>query len=533
MGQKKHSLSTNDALNSSKSSKHSKKKSKNKSDHEQSFTTPTKPAKSSKKDKTPKSAKHKDKSLSKQIEDDVILSDEEVFEKKTKTKSKKDKKNKSIEVQEDEEVQEEVMASEFWPEEDLNELFTQIESVLPKVDNVQFKTRVDGLPWEKIAFKTYSAQDCRLMWDSIQKRLRCYRILQELIDEAKVWSKTPWVDFHKKNKEHPERPLKPLGIYVLYFKHVYEKTRLRHPNESTKELTRRISQKYRKLSEEKRAKFAALAKEGREKYERDLEQFFLKYPNQRPKRGRSKSPMKKPVAITEKAKPANSDSDSDSDSDKNKDVNVNVNVTKKKKDVKTQDATKPQVPFRLFLNDKLSKESKDVDKMAFQARCRELWTKMSDEEKGVWIDKTVELEDKYKQKLGAESNTFKSCLSKDEITIRERLLGKPDKPPNSTYSLFSTMLLSSDELKTAAPKDRTFLIAQQWRNLEPDEKKTYEDRVTNLKEVYKNKYAKYLNSLSPSKRNVEIDKKKTKPKTKIKEVDDEVEAVKEPKRKKK
>lgn len=39
---------------------------------------------------------------------------------------------------------------EYWPEADLNELFTQIENVLPKNDNMNFKTRADGLDWEKV-----------------------------------------------------------------------------------------------------------------------------------------------------------------------------------------------------------------------------------------------------------------------------------------------------------------------------------------------------------------------------------------------
>lgn len=46
----------------------------------------------------------------------------------------------------------------------------------------------------------YSAQDCRIMWESISKKLRGFRLLQELLDDAKVWSKTPWRDYHKKNK---------------------------------------------------------------------------------------------------------------------------------------------------------------------------------------------------------------------------------------------------------------------------------------------------------------------------------------------
>ncbi|XP_026480743.1 nucleolar transcription factor 1-like isoform X2 [Ctenocephalides felis] len=504
-----------------------------------SFTTKT--PKSSKSTKTPKSSKKsisedtlnisKKAKKSQTVEiktDDTDSSENEIFQPKQKNKkSKKDKAKeveppvRDVELEKHEESSEAV--GEYWPEADLNELFTQIENVLPKNDNMNFKTRADGLDWEKIAFKMYSAQDCRIMWESISKKLRGFRLLQELLDDAKVWSKTPWRDYHKKNKLHPDMPKKPPTTYMLYFKQVYEKYKKKNPNDNVTDLTKKISEKYRNLSEDKKAKYTKMYAESKAKYETDLDNFYKKHPDLKPA-SRSKGSAKVTSGDTDPSDGGEGSSET---------------VKTSKKGAKSGQPTKPLAPFRLFFEDMLRKENRgDVDKASFQSNCREIWNKMNDEEKGVWINLSVKNEDKYKEQLetmksenpdSTPAQRFKSCLTKDEIIIRDRLLGKPDKPPNSAYTLFSTMLLNSEELKMSLPKDRMLLISQQWRSLDPKEKKAYEDRVISLKEAYKVQYAEYLNSLSPQKRKEELEdkKKNTSKKHKLDEDANDIDEVEE------
>ena len=55
--------------------------------------------------------------------------------------------------------------------------------------------------------------------------------------------------------------------------------------------------------------------------------------------------------------------------------------------------------------------------------------------------------------------------------------GKPDKPPNSGYSLFSKKLLSSNSLSKFETKERMGEISRLWKELDEKEKTTYNDKA--------------------------------------------------------
>lgn len=75
-------------------------------------------------------------------------------------------------------------------------------------------------------------------------------------------------------------------------------------------------------------------------------------------------------------------------------------------------------------------------------------------------------------------------LTKEERLLHERMAGKPEKPPNSAYSLFSRLMLTSEEMKSVNPKERMTLISQQWKNLADADKQTYADRVKHVRKLY-------------------------------------------------
>ena len=55
--------------------------------------------------------------------------------------------------------------------------------------------------------------------------------------------------------------------------------------------------------------------------------------------------------------------------------------------------------------------------------------------------------------------------------------GKPDKPPNSGYSLYSRELLASQQFKHLETKDRMTEISTQWKSLTDEERQKYNDRT--------------------------------------------------------
>jgi hypothetical protein len=39
------------------------------------------------------------------------------------------------------------------------------------------------------------------MWKVIEKKLRGYRVLGEMVSDAKVWVEKPWTDFYRSSKK--------------------------------------------------------------------------------------------------------------------------------------------------------------------------------------------------------------------------------------------------------------------------------------------------------------------------------------------
>lgn len=111
----------------------------------------------------------------------------------------------------------------------------------------------------------------------------------------------------------------------------------------------------------------------------------------------------------------------------------------------------------------------------------------------------------------------KPVLTKEEKLLKERVAGKPTKPPMSAYSLFSRLLLQSEEIKKIPAKERMHYIALQWKDLSEDDKRVYKDQVNHLLEQYKLDYASYLESLPEEKRDEEL--QNSVPKRKRKKVD--------------
>ena len=71
----------------------------------------------------------------------------------------------------------------------------------------------------------------------------------------------------------------------------------------------------------------------------------------------------------------------------------------------------------------------------------------------------------------------------DWTNLLSRTEGKPLKPPNSGYSLFSQKLLASDSLKNVESKNRMFEISRQWKELDDEIKNKYKLEALEVKLV--------------------------------------------------
>lgn len=134
-----------------------------------------------------------------------------------------------------------------WPTNDLETLLAKIDEVLPAEDNLRFKSRLAKLDWESLRFGDYSSDQCRQMWEFVQKHVRCYRLLSEIITDAKSWVSHPWTSYrNQKKKRHPEMPRRPLSCYMIYYMRNKSKVLKKNPKMDMPSLSKHISEMYKK-----------------------------------------------------------------------------------------------------------------------------------------------------------------------------------------------------------------------------------------------------------------------------------------------
>ena len=170
------------------------------------------------------------------------------------------------------------------PKEILSKLMDQIEAQLPRDDHVKYDSRAKKLDWEKIKFAHYSGEQCKKLWFYIQDRIRRFRILQELIPDARIWISQPWTNFYKSkdHNRHPEMPKKPLSMYMLFYSEKREQILKDQPSLSMPEVAKICSEQYQKLSDKKKAKYKQRCDEMRRAYEEKLALFYHNYPEMKP-----------------------------------------------------------------------------------------------------------------------------------------------------------------------------------------------------------------------------------------------------------
>lgn len=355
-----------------------------------------------------------------------------------------------------------------WTTEDLSSLISNIAACLPKSDNIKYSTLIEKLDWEKVRFSTYSGSECKEKWMQIMTRLRRFRTLTDMVVDAKEWLKHPWASYsNSKKQKHPDLPKKPLTPYFRYFLEKREKYSREHPDLSMTDLAKILSKKFQQLPDKKKQKYKDSYERENETYKETLEKFKKEHPEEFPapesrSSGSSSSAVHPPH----------------------------------------EGPTKPMTPYQLFQLDRLKRpEYTQLDKKEATERIRKQWNALSDGKRIKWIRKTVQEEHRYEAELleyqemhpEFKPETFKPVLSKVEKELKDRYDGKPERPPNSGYSLFSKIMLR--ELKDVPSKEKMAEISKRWKILTDSDRLEYNKQAQKANQKYKEKYQIYLNSL--------------------------------------
>lgn len=385
------------------------------------------------------------------------------------------------------------------PTEDLQILLNKIELQLPKDDHVKYDSRARKLDWEQIKFKEYSAEECRKFWEHIQARIRRFRILAEMIPDARIWLSHPWTNFYKSkdHNRHPEMPKKPLSMYMLYYSERREAIQKDNPSLSMPEVAKICSDEYQKLPEKRKAKFKLRCDLMRKTYDEKLELFYKTYPNQRP------------------VKPEKS-----SKSSGHRVSNV----------VRTAEPERPVIllpgapqksgkPFDLYFQQLLEQEpGSGAERSVLLEKARQDWREMKVKKKAKWIRKAMKDYREYEEKVvdfkskHPEFNppSIKSFLTQEEQKTLDKYMGRPEKPPSSAYSLFSKEMLNTEFIKQFPSKERMSHISEAWRKVTDADKEVYQHQVNEAMVKYKTEYNEWFESLTPEEKKAERERTTTK-----------------------
>ncbi|XP_076361055.1 nucleolar transcription factor 1-like isoform X2 [Tachypleus tridentatus] len=309
----------------------------------------------------------------------------------------------------------------------------------------------------------------------VMTRLRRFRTLTDMVNDAKEWVKHPWSSFSSSKKQkHPEMPKKPLTPYFRYFLEKRQKYSREHPDMSMTDLAKLLSKKFQQLPEKKKLKYKESYEKENEIYKQELEKFKKEHPDQFP------------VTDSKHSSSGNAG------------------------------PAKPQTPFNLFLADRMKRnEYAGLEKKDSLEKARKQWNALSDGKRIKWIRKAVQEEQRFSDDVAGylqshpdfKPNPVKNVLSKAEKELKDRYDGKPERPPNSGYSLFSRIMLC--ELKDIPSKEKMAEISKRWKLLSDSQRDFYNKQAQKANAKYKEKYAIYLNSLSEEERQRVLSENKT------------------------
>lgn len=180
-------------------------------------------------------------------------------------------------------------------------------------------------------------------------------------------------------------PRRPLTSYMMFYMRHKNKFLNEHPSIDMPSLSKLIAEKYKTLPPTQKDKYVKLAAKEREEYLEKMKIFYQQHPELTP-------------------------------------------ASKKLNEA-------PKKPFRLYY-DSMIEASDGADKLAMLEKAKRKWKKMNDKNKLSWINKAL-------AQTGDEVNAveykkkIQNLLTKEERFLKNKMAGKPEKPPVSAYRLFS------------------------------------------------------------------------------------------------
>uniref|UniRef100_A0A5K1U3B3 Upstream binding transcription factor n=1 Tax=Callithrix jacchus TaxID=9483 RepID=A0A5K1U3B3_CALJA len=380
-----------------------------------------------------------------------------------------------------------------WSQEDMLTLLECMKNNLPSNDSSKFKTTESHMDWEKVAFKDFSGDMCKLKWVEISNEVRKFRTLTELILDAQEHVKNPYKG--KKLKKHPDFPKKPLTPYFRFFMEKRAKYAKLHPEMSNLDLTKILSKKYKELPEKKKMKYIQDFQREKQEFERNLARFREDHPDliQNAKKSDIPEKPKTPQQLwyTHEKKVYLK-------------VRPDVSVRPRVGGGGCTVVARGENSYSLYCAE-LMANMKDVPSTERMVLCSQQWKLLSQKEKDAYHKKC----DQKKKDYEVELLRFLESLPEEEqqrVLGEEKMLNINKKPATSPASKkpaqeggkggsekpkrpVSAMFIFSEEKRRQLQEERpelseselTRLLARMWNDLSEKKKAKYKAREAALK----------------------------------------------------
>ncbi|XP_075767313.1 nucleolar transcription factor 1 isoform X3 [Pelodiscus sinensis] len=406
-----------------------------------------------------------------------------------------------------------------WSQEDMLTLLECMKGILPSNDGSKFKTTESHLDWDKVAFKDFSAEMCKMKWMEISTEVRKFRTLTEVIMDAEEHVKNPYKG--KKLKKHPDFPKKPLTPYFRFFMEKRAKYAKLHPEMSNLDLTKILSKKYKELPEKKKMKYIQDFQREKQEFERNLARFREDHPDLIQNAKKSDVPEKPKTPqqlwynhekkIYLKVRPDEIMRDY---IQKHPEMNLSEEgitrstLTKAERQLKDKFDGRPTKPppnsYSLYCAE-LMANMKDVPSTERMVLCSQQWKLLSQKEKDAYHKKC----DQKKKDYEIELLRFLESLPEEEqqrVLGEEKMLGVNKKGATSPASKksspdtgkagsekpkrpISAMFIFSEEKRKQLQEERpelseselTRLLARMWNDLSEKKKAKYKAREAAMK----------------------------------------------------
>uniref|UniRef100_A0A8C2UCV4 Upstream binding transcription factor n=1 Tax=Coturnix japonica TaxID=93934 RepID=A0A8C2UCV4_COTJA len=266
-----------------------------------------------------------------------------------------------------------------WSQEDMLTLLECMKNNLPSNDGSKFKTTESHLDWEKVAFKDFSGEMCKMKWMEIS------------------------------NEKHPDFPKKPLTPYFRFFMEKRAKYAKLHPEMSNLDLTKILSKKYKELPEKKKLKYIQDFQREKQEFERNLARFREDHPDliQNAKKPDVPEKPKTPQQLWY-----------------NHEKKIYLKVR--------PDATTKEVKESL---------SKQWSRLSDKKRLK--WIHKALEQRKEYEEIMRDYMQKHPELNLSEEGITRSTLTKAERQLKDKFDGRPTKPPPNSYSLYCAELMAS------------------------------------------------------------------------------------------